>query len=285
MKYAYYPGCFLHGTAREYDISTKAICKAIGIELVELEDWNCCGALEASSDKLLSTALSVRNIMLAAKQGLDLLVPCSICSSSLLRAEQVMKEKPELQQKIEELIGESCNASIKTRHLLSIINGDYGLERLAQHVKKPLRGIRVAPYYGCLLTRPASICESVDPEDPRIMENLIEALGGEYIDFPSKTKCCGGALLTGKEEIANQLSRNLLAEAKMLGANCIVVACPLCHTMLDSQQAKIEIQYSTKFGLPVLYFTQVIGLALGLDAREIGLDRHFVSPKAMEIKL
>lgn len=285
MKYAYYPGCFLHGTAREYDLSTRAICKALGIELLEIEDWNCCGALEVASDKLLSTALSARNTMLAAKQGLDLLIPCSICSNSLLRADHAMKESPRIREKIEELTGEQYCTSIRIRHLLDVIIGDYGLQKLAGKVRKPLKGVRAAPYYGCLLTRPANICKSKDPEDPKALEALIEALGASCIEFPSKTKCCGGALLMGREEIANQLAKNLLDEAKIMGANCLVVACPLCHTMLDAQQARIEAMYKTPIGMPVLYFTQLIAIALGIDMREAGIDRHFVSLKALKIEL
>ncbi len=279
MKYAYYPGCFLHGTAREYDLSTRAVCRALGIELVEIDDWNCCGALEVASDKLLSTALSIRNIMLASKLGLDLIAPCSICFNSLLRADHSMIESHGIREKVEELIGEQYRAEIKIRHLINVIIHDYGTANLIRKVKKPLKGMRAAPYYGCLLTRPANICKVEDPENPRELENIIQAIGGDYIEYPSKTKCCGGALLMGKEEMANQLAKNLLDEAKKLGANCFIAACPLCHTMLDAQQAKIEAVFKTKFNLPVLYFTQAIGLALGLDMREIGLDKHFVSLK------
>ncbi|MEM2924569.1 MAG: CoB--CoM heterodisulfide reductase iron-sulfur subunit B family protein [Methanocellales archaeon] len=279
MRYAYYPGCFLHGSAKEYEISTRAICRALGIELVEIEDWNCCGALEVASDKILSTALSIRNIILASKLGMDLIAPCSICYNNLLKADYSVKESQGVREKIEGLIGEPYRAEVKIKHLINVIIQEYGLDNLAGKVKKPLKGIRAAPYYGCLLTRPARICKA---EDPMWLENIIRAIGGEYIEFPSKTKCCGGALLMGKEETANKLAKNLLEEAKKLGANCLIVACPLCHTMLDAQQSKIETIYKTKFTLPVLYFTQAIGLALGLDMRETGLDKHFVSPKLLQ---
>jgi heterodisulfide reductase subunit B len=282
MKYAYYPGCFLHGTAKEYDLSTRAVCRALGIELVEIEDWNCCGALEVSSDKLLSTALSIRNLMLASKIGLDLIVPCSICFNSLLRANYSMKESLKIKERIEELIGEQYSLEINIRHLIDVILNDYGLDNLSRKVKKPLKWMQAAPYYGCLLTRPAKICGAKDPENPRELESIIQAIGGGYIEFLSKTKCCGGALLMGKEEVAHKLTKNLLEEAKKLGANCFIVACPLCHTMLDAQQSKIEAVFKTKFKLPVLYFTQAISLALGLNMHEIGLDKHFVSSKLLE---
>ncbi len=280
MKLAYYPGCTLHGTAREYNASTKAVSKAAGIELTEIEDWNCCGALEAIFDKELSMGLSARNNMLAQKTGLDLVVPCSICSHNLSRADKAMKTDETFKAKIEKALGESYKG-VKIKHLLDVIVNDVGTEALAKKFVKPLKGIKAVPYYGCLLVRPSEISRFDNPENPTSLDNLIKATGAECLPFTQKTKCCGGNLLMSKQDYAFILTKKLFDEAKAAGANCIVVACPMCHMLLDGQQSMVEKAHNTVIGLPILYFTQLIGLAMGLNEKELELDKNMVSPKTL----
>lgn len=277
MRLAYYPGCTLHGTAREYDASTKAVCKAAGIELIEIPDWNCCGALEAIFDKELSMGLSARNIMLAKKTGLDLVIPCSICSHNLSRADMAMKNDETFRAKIERALGERYNG-VKLKHLLDVMVNDVGIDALAQKFIKPLKGIKAVPYYGCLLVRPSEVSKFDNPENPRSLDNLIKATGAECLPFTMKTKCCGGNLLMSKQDYAFILTKKIFDEAKAAGANCIVVTCPMCHMLLDGQQSMIEKAHNTVIGLPVLYFTQLIGIAMGLGEKELELDKNMVSP-------
>jgi heterodisulfide reductase subunit B len=280
MKLAYYPGCTLHGTAREYDASTKAVSKAAGIELTEIEDWNCCGALEAIFDKELSMGLSARNNMQAQKTGLDLVVPCSICSHNLSRADKAMKTDDAFRAKIEKALGEKYNG-VKIKHLLDVMVNDVGTEALAKKFIKPLKGIKAVPYYGCLLVRPSEVSKFDNPENPTSLDNLIKATGAECLPFTQKTKCCGGNLLMSKQDYAFILTKKLFDEAKTAGANCIVVACPMCHMLLDGQQSMVEKAHNTVIGLPILYFTQLIGLAMGLSEKELELDKNMVSPKTL----
>jgi len=280
MKLAYYPGCTLHGTAREYDASTKAVSKAAGIELTEIEDWNCCGALEAIFDKELSMGLSARNNMLAQKTGLDLVVPCSICSHNLSRADKAMRTDDAFRAKIEKALGESYKG-VKIKHLLDVMVNDVGTETLAKKFVKPLKGIKAVPYYGCLLVRPSEVSRFDNPENPTSLDNLIKATGAECLPFTQKTKCCGGNLLMSKQDYAFILTKKLFDEAKTAGANCIVVACPMCHMLLDGQQSMVEKAHNTVIDLPILYFTQLIGLAMGLSEKELELDKNMVSPKSL----
>jgi heterodisulfide reductase subunit B len=280
MKLAYYPGCTLHGTAREYDASTKAVCKAASVELVEIEDWNCCGALEAIFDKELSMGLSARNNMLAQKTGLDLVVPCSICSHNLSRADKAMKTDEAFKAKIEKALGGSYKG-VKIKHLLDVMVNDVGTEELAKKFVKPLKGIKAVPYYGCLLVRPSEVSKFDNPENPTSLDALIKATGAECLPFTQKTKCCGGNLLMSKQDYAFILTKKLFDEAKTAGANCIVVACPMCHMLLDGQQSMVEKAHNTVIGLPILYFTQLIGLAMGLSEKELELDKNMVSPKSL----
>ena len=277
MKLAYYPGCTLHGTAREYDASTKVVSIAAGIELVEIEDWNCCGALEAIFDKELSMGLSVRNNLLAQRTGLDLVIPCSICSHNLSRADMAMKENGIFRGKLEKALGEKYTG-VKIKHLLDVMINDIGIDALTPKFKRQLKGIKAVPYYGCLLVRPSEVSKFDNPENPTSLDNLIKATGAECLPFNQKTKCCGGNLLMSKQDYAFILTQKLFDEAKARGANCIVVACPMCHMLLDGQQTTIEKAHNTVINMPVLYFTQLIGLAMGFSEKELELDRNMVSP-------
>jgi heterodisulfide reductase subunit B len=277
MKLSYYPGCALHGTASEYDASTRTICKAAGIELIEIEDWNCCGGLEAAFDKELSIWLSGRNIMLAQRAGLDLVTPCSICSHNLLRADKELRNTEAIRTSIENSAGERYEG-VRIKHLLDFLVNDLGTGRLAEKFVRSLNGIEAVPYYGCLLVRPSELCKFDEPDDPQSLDNLIKATGAQCLRFTQKTRCCGGNLLMSNQDYAFSLTKKLFDEAKEAGANCIVAACPLCHMLLDGHQSMIEEAYGIVVDIPVLYFTQLIGLAMGISEEQLALDKNVVSP-------
>lgn len=277
MKYSYYPGCTLHASTKEYDMSTKAVCEKLGIELVELEDWNCCGALGAFSyNYFLSVALPARNLALAERKNLKLVAPCNACFHNLAKANKLIKDNEDIKKKVNDVMDIPYGGRAEVRHLLDIIVNEVGLENVAKKVTRPLKGLKVAPYYGCLIVRPTEIARFDDQENPQSLDNLLKALGAEVPAFPMKVKCCGASLIVSDEELAFQLTKKILETARDSGANCIAVTCPLCHTNLDAYQCEIESRYNVSIGLPVLYFTQIMGLALGIEPKKLGLDKNRV---------
>jgi len=278
MRYSYYPGCTLHSSTKEYDMSTKAVCEKLGIELIELEDWNCCGALGAFSyNYFLSVALPARNLALAEKKNLKLVAPCNACFHNLAKANKLIKDSEDLKKKVNDVMDIPYDGKAEVRHLLDIIVNEVGLETVSKNVTMPLKGLRVVPYYGCLIVRPTEIARFDDQENPQSLDNLLKALGAEVLPYPLKVKCCGASLIVSDEELALQLTRNILETARDVGANCVAVTCPLCHTNLDAYQHVIESRYNVVLGLPVLYFTQLMGLAFGVDPKTLGLNKNMVS--------
>lgn len=277
MKLAYYPGCTLHGTANEYDISMKAVFKELGMELIELPDWACCGATSAhATNENLALTMGYLHLVQAEKMKLDVLcAPCSACFNRLKITEHYVKDQKKYEI-MKETIGKDYKGTVTTKHPLQNVVEDLGLGELQKKVKKKLNGLKVASYYGCLLVRPNDITNFDDAENPQIMEKIVKALSAIPIEFSFKQECCGGAFSASKPEMANELSFRVINEAKEQGADCIMVACPLCHVNLDLKQKDIEKQYGQELNMPILYFTQLIGLALGLDAKTLSLDSHFV---------
>jgi len=282
MKYAYYPGCSLHATAKEYDISTKAVCEALGIELEEIPNWVCCGASSAHmTSELLSLALPVSDLVIAKDMGLDTLVCCAACYSRLRVANAQMVSDDGHRAQVNEIVGTEYSGESQVRHLLDVLVHEYGLDALREKVTRELSDLRVVAYYGCLLSRPPEIVAFDDPENPTAMDELAAALGAKALDWPNKTECCGQSLSLTRTDVVLKLCRDILQSACDRGADCIVVACPLCHSNLDMRQAQINRQYQTQFGVPILYFTQLVGLALGLEPKELGMSKHITSPSKL----
>lgn len=287
MKYAYYPGCSLHSTAKEYDVSAGTVCQALGIELQEIPGWICCGASSAHmTSKLLSTALPVKNLILAKELGLDMAVCCAACYSRLRAADKTMSsDEDDYIADVDEIVGSPYRGEVEVKHLLEIMTGEYGLDALREKVTRDLSGLKVAAYYGCLLVRPPEVVAFDEPENPTSMDKLITALGAEAVDWPYKTECCGGSLGFTRTDLVLKLCLDLLQMAFDAGAECIMVACPLCQSNLDLRQAQVNKRYKKKFALPILYFTQFVGLALGMGAEELALSKLIVNPKKMlEVK-
>ena len=286
MKYSYYPGCSLHTTAKEFDISTRVVMDALDIQLEELKDWSCCGgSVAAGVSHDVGMAMAARNVALAQKQNLDLLASCSGCYNKSARAAKALANETE-KERINGILSEMgisvADYNIRVRNVVDVLANDVDI---AAKIKKPLIGLKVACYYGCLLTRPADITGWDSPVFPMSMDKLAQTCGAEVVDFRSKTKCCGGPILVAKQEVAFELTKNLLDEAKSLGADCIVLACPLCSTNLELRQSDIEKKYNVSYNLPILYITELIGLALGISPRKLGINKHIVSPKSVLAKL
>jgi heterodisulfide reductase subunit B len=285
MKYAYFPGCSLESSAKEYDMSTKAVAKVLGIELVEIEDWNCCGALEVGAlDHVASVALPARNLAIAEKDGTDLIMVCNACFNRVKRTHHELLQNEDLCAKVNALMDDSFDGTIGARHFLDVLVNDMGSEEIEKKVTRRLKGKKGVGYYGCLIVRPAEVAYE-DPENPTSLDTIIKLAGGEPLPFERKSKCCGGPLMVTKEEHAFALAGEILTEAQDAGADFIVVPCPMCHMALDGIQFKVERALKKKFQIPILYFTQLLGYALGLDPSELGMSRNLVSPlKVLEVE-
>lgn len=281
-RYAYYPGCSLLAGAKEYDLSVRAVFAFLGIELVELEDWNCCGAVHASVNKAeAGLALSARNLALAEAQGFDtILSPCSGCYNNLRSASKRIADDPSLRTVMKEHLNPdfAFQRDITVLHPLYVLLAEEILERVKNLIAVPLGDLRIASYYGCMLTRPKDIFDS--PERPQGLDDLALALGAQVVDYAMKAKCCGGALLLSHGGVTAKLTGSVLTAAKAAGADVVMLACPLCHASLDSYQSQAERAVGSRLELPILYFTQAMGLAFGLEPEALGLHRHLVSPQA-----
>jgi len=276
MKLAYYPGCSLHSSGAEYDISTRKVCGVLGIELVELKDWICCGSSPAHQrDELMSVALPAKNLALLERTGdmKELCAPCASCYSRLKVAQQRLADEA-LRADVEKVIDAKYPADIEVLHALDIFTEKFGIEAVKEKVVRDLAGVKVACYYGCLMTRPPKATGKRQYENPTQMEDLVEALGAEPLDWNMKTFCCGAAFALTKTEVVLELTKKILADAQAVGADLIAVGCPLCHANLDGRQVQINRKFATDFHVPVLYFTELMGLALGIPAGELGLFKH-----------
>ncbi len=285
MKYGYYPGCSLERNASAYHRSTMAVAAPLGLEFVEVEDWNCCGATEyIAIDVLPAYALVGRNLALAANQnnhGGQLVAPCSACYLNLSKANHYMADSPQLAEQVNLALAAGGlhyrPDSVRVRHLLDIFVNDVGYEAIAEKVTKPLYDLRIAPYYGCLIVRPGFDDEFDNPEYPTSLDKLMRVLGAVVVDYPLKAHCCGGHMTQISEAIALEMIRRLLKNAADYQADVIVTLCPMCQLNLDAYQESVNKYFGTDYHIPVLYFTQLMGLAFGLPAGELGFGKEFVA--------
>jgi len=286
-KYTYFPGCSLSATSSAYDISSKIVSKELGIELTELEDWNCCGATAyLSVAELLSFTFSARNLALAEKLGQDIIAPCSACFTNLNKTNHYLAEFPKLKEKVDIALAEGglqYNGGVKVRHLLDIYINNIGYETIKSKMKRELTGLNVACYYGCQIIRPKNDFD--DPEMPTSLDELTATLGATPVNYPWKTKCCGSSLMGTKEEIALKLVQQLLLCAQENGADCIVTTCPLCQINLDAYQGKINRKFKTNYSIPVLFFPQLVGLTLAIPVEDLAIQKGLVSAEKVLEKL
>jgi heterodisulfide reductase subunit B len=277
-SYAYFPGCSLEATSKQYDTSLRAIAPVLGIELKEIEDWNCCGASAYfSTDQIMGFALAARNLVLAEQMGLDILAPCAACYAVLKKANNYFKDDPKVEKEVNEALavaGLKYKGGAKVRHLLDILVNDFEPSEITDKIVNNLKGMKLAPYYGCMVVRPTPSFD--DPWQPTSMDKLLTSLGANVVDYQLKTKCCGGTFISTHEEIALRLVHNLLRNAIDNGADAIVCICPLCQFNLDNYQDKISKIYEDNSRIPIIYLSQIMGIAFGLKPEELGLHKHAV---------
>lgn len=278
--YAYYPGCSLETAASPYDKSVREVFKALGINLHEIEDWNCCGAtMYMSVNNTVAYSISARNLAIAQKMGMDVCAPCSSCFTILQKTNRYIGWDPKEREKINQALAAANLAydkPVAVRHPLDILVNEIGLDTIKAKVVNSLAGLKVAPYYGCQIVRPYGYFDDID--DPVTMDKLLQALGAEATHYPGKVRCCGGMLMTTQEDIALKLNLGLLQAAVDNGAEMIATACPLCQMNLEAYQNKINQAFGKNFNIPIVYFTHLVGVALGMSPAKMGLDKLLVSP-------
>jgi heterodisulfide reductase subunit B len=285
--YLLYPGCSMETSAKAYHESLTAVAGPLGLELTEIEDWNCCGATEYLGINLIPAyALIGRNLALAARQAngtRTVVAPCSACYLNLAKADHYMEERPVLGERVNEALAagglDYTPGSLEIRHLLDVLVYDIGLDALRSKVSRPLTGLRVAPYLGCMVPRPDYKKRWSDHEHPTELDRLLEALGAEVLDFPLKTHCCGGHMTQIGPETAYELIRRLLQEADQYHADVIATVCPMCQLNLDAYQRATNRHFHTSFEIPIVFFTQLIGLALEIEPKLLGFGREIVSAR------
>lgn len=277
MRMAYYPGCSLDATAAEYGLSTERMAKKLGIDLWEIPDWSCCGASSAhQTDHLLAVSLPARNLAIAEKEGLDVLAPCAACYNRFRGTEHEVRTSEAVRADVEKVIGMEYRATNKTVSVLELLVDQYGLPQLEQQVVNPLRGMKPACYYGCLLVRPQKVTGFDDPEDPTSMDRIMRSLGASPVEWSGKSECCSAGLAQTKPEMGAEVIYRLIKKAMDAGADSFVTACPICMINLDMRQKAIEKKYKIKINMPVYYVTELVAVACGDKPQDVGIKRHFV---------
>lgn len=286
-QYAYYPGCSLESLGKSYHVSSLEVASKLGVELKEIEDWNCCGATAYFPvDELLAYTLSARNLAIAEKTGLeDFVAPCSACYKNAYTTNKYLKSDPDLAEHINFALEEDnlhVTGKMHVRHLVEIFIEDVGLDVLQDNVTNPLTNLKVAPYYGCQMVRPRK--QDEDVENPRFFENLISALGASPIEYESKSRCCGGSLIITNRHAALDMVEKLLQDAINSEAEIIATTCPMCNVNLEVYQRQVNREFGTNYSIPVVYFTQLMGAALGCEPKNLGINKDVI-PNAIERSL
>jgi len=277
MKYAYYPGCSLESTGREFGESTELVAEALGIELVQIPDWNCCGATSAHSmDHRLGVALPARNLGIAEDMGLDVVAPCAACYNRMRSAEVEMRNKPQTRAEINESLEKPFEGKITVRSALEVFTSPEVLAQVESKLQLPLKGLKPACYYGCLLVRPPKVLGFDDPEDPRSLDRAMIACGAEPVEWYFKNECCGASFGIARSEVVVRLAGEIISNARKHGANCIVTACPLCTTNLEMRQAAASKMRGEDLTMPIFYFTELLGLAMGVPGVRKCFASHLV---------
>ncbi|MHB8894566.1 MAG: CoB--CoM heterodisulfide reductase iron-sulfur subunit B family protein [Candidatus Geothermincolia bacterium] len=279
LSFSYYPGCSQSGSAEEFGDSTLAVCRALGIDLEELPDWSCCGASSAHmTNDLLSVALPGRDLAMAKKIGKDMMVVCAACYSRMKLSQQRLLADEALAREVESAVGADPRFEGNIRHLLDVLVNDLGMPEIKRWLRAGLAGLKAVPYYGCLLVRPPEVCCCDSVENPTELDRFLEALGVEVRDWSYKTDCCGGSLSLSRTDIVEKLVNKLYTRAEEAGANCIVTACPMCTANLEMRQKPGKFTFDVLHDMPVMYFTELLGLAMGLEGADRWFKSHIISP-------
>ncbi len=289
MKYAYYPGCAAKGATPELHQATIKVAERLGIELVEITNFNCCGAgVITEADPDLAYVLNAKTLATAEQLGLDIMTVCGTCQGTLGGINKLLQKDAALWAKVNTALKESTgltyNGTVQVKHLQWILIKDYGLSELEKRVVNPLAALSIAPFYGCYILRPESSAGFDEWDNPTSLERLIKTLGAQPVAYDERVKCCGFPVFLEKEEIALKMVGNNVAAAKKKGADAMVTPCPLCHMSLDIYQDRAGETRGESLKMPILHLPQLLGLALGFSSRELGMKRHFVSTASIENK-
>jgi len=277
MKVSYYPGCSLDGTAREYGESVEMVCRELGVELEELEDWSCCGSSSAHvSNDMLAVSLAARNLEIAASAGMDLVVPCAACYQRLKVAEKELAAGKKV-----EGVSKKFQGGFKIKHIADFFWENVGEQLISSKAKKSLSTLSPVCYYGCLTARPPRITDARNPENPQSMDNVLQSLGANVKKWSYKTDCCGGSLILTRPDIAWKLVQKIMDMATEAGADCIAVSCPMCMTNLDSTQKEISRNTGKEYHIPILYVTELMGISFEILSVKKWLRRHTVDPQPL----
>jgi len=280
MEIPYYPGCTLNTKGKGFDNSARASARELGLELVELAEWNCCGAtFPLLVDNMLDLAGPAQVLISARQAGERLAVACSTCYNVLRRTNKVIREDEDSREKLNFFLEADYSGDLEVLDLLQIVRDEIGFDKVKEAVTKPLAGLKVAAYYGCMILRPPAEVAYDDPENPRVLDNLMTALGAEAVDYSHRGECCGAYLAVKSAEVTAEMSYTILSSAQRSGAELVVTNCPLCQFNLDRRQKAMGTRHAGFQPIPVLYFTQLLGIALGLDSSGFELDRHYVDPR------
>jgi heterodisulfide reductase subunit B2 len=273
MEYSYYPGCSLHSTGLEYGLSTRAVFEHLGMGLVELDGWNCCGASSAHVvSHALAVALPARNLALAQAVGHDVVAPCAACFNRMKAADYYLKTDPVLRAEVESMVGFKYSGEVAVRPVMAVLYEDYGIDQIAREVRQSLAGLKVVPYYGCLLVRPPQVTQFDDPDNPQVMAALLRAAGAEVLPWSHATDCCGASLSLSRADVVQNLVGRLVERAREAGADALVTACPLC-------QVNIEMRQTQDPKMPAFYITELLGLAFGLPEAKKWWSKHLIDPR------
>jgi heterodisulfide reductase subunit B len=277
MKYAYFPGCSAESTARDMHESTLAVSERLGIDLQEPKGWTCCGATAGhQTDPLLAVSLPAATLMKVKDMGLDLVANCAACYNRLKLANHLIAMNPDTRRNVADAIGRDYDGSVRIRHFMEVLLEDVGLDTLQNALQRTLKGLKVACYYGCLLVRPHEAMQFDDPENPTSLDRLVRTLGAESLEWPHKVECCGGGFSMTRTDVVIRLTDSILSMAKLAGADCIAVSCPMCQINLDMRQLDIQKQLGKRYDMPIVYVTQLIGLCLGISADKLGFNKLMV---------
>jgi heterodisulfide reductase subunit B len=277
MKYAYYPGCSAESTARDMNKSALAVVRALGIDFEEPKGWTCCGATAGhQTDRLLAVSLPAANLAKVQDMNLDMVVNCAACYNRMKVANHEISAHPEIRRGVRDALDRDYDGSVRVRHLVEVLLEDVELPTISRSLKRSLNGLKVACYYGCLLVRPPGVVKFDDPENPKSLDRLVTVMGGQSLDWPCKVECCGGGLALSRTDVVLKLTESILDMALRVGADCIAVSCPMCQSNLDLRQSDINKQIGTKYQIPIVYITQLLGLCLGISADELGFEKLMV---------
>ncbi|MBC7130541.1 CoB--CoM heterodisulfide reductase iron-sulfur subunit B family protein [Candidatus Bathyarchaeota archaeon] len=281
LKYLLFPGCVIPYRLSSYEISARKVLEKLGVELVEMPDYNCCGYPMDVINHDLMLSLAARNLCIAEKEGLNILALCNGCFCSLNETNKLLKEDKKLREKINGYLSEvgmEFKGSIEVKHLVYVLSEDVGFEKVKGAVVKPLTGLRVAQHSGCHVIRPKKYVGRDDPEDPQTLKTLIKLTGAECLDYMDETACCGNPIIGVNEDVPFQMAKEKLDHVKAVGAQALITCCPFCHIMFDLNQPRIERTFNEKFGIPVLHYPQLLGLAMGFAPEELAFNELRVKP-------